>query len=103
MLTIIDNLNKSNTLTSDSRLVSLGIASSFLTIDNISGLKPAKNFSDTRQSQFDLWLALLTLLNYAQNLTNLILITNIFYRVTIQYKVLVFHIVIAILPSNILM
>ena len=37
MLTIIDNLNKSNTLTSDCRLVSFDIISMFLSIDNISG------------------------------------------------------------------
>ena len=34
MLTIIDNLNKSNTLTSDSRLVSFDIINMFPSIDN---------------------------------------------------------------------
>ena len=39
MLTIIDNLYKSNTLTSDCRLVSFSIINMFPSIDNISGLK----------------------------------------------------------------
>ena len=38
MLTIIDNLNKSNTLTSDCRLVSFDIINMFPSIDNISGI-----------------------------------------------------------------
>ena len=54
MLPIIYNLNKSNTLTSDSRLVSLDIGIQFLTNDNISGLKIFKSFPDARQNQFDL-------------------------------------------------
>ena len=52
MLTIIDNINKSNTLTSDWRLVSFDIFNIFPSIDNISGLKPVKNILDARQDQF---------------------------------------------------
>ena len=52
MLTIIDNLNKSNTLTSDCRLVSFDIINMFPSIDNISGLKAVKNILDARQDQF---------------------------------------------------
>ena len=48
MLAIIDNLNKSNTLTSDCSLVSFDIISMFLSIDNISGLKVVKSILDTR-------------------------------------------------------
>ena len=51
MLTIIDNLNKSNTLTSDCRLVSFDIINMFPSIDNISGLKAVKNILDARQDQ----------------------------------------------------
>ena len=52
MLTIIDNLNKSNTLTSDCRLVSFDIINMFPSIDNISGLKAVKSILDARQDQF---------------------------------------------------
>ena len=52
MLKIIDNLNKSNTLTSDCRLVSFDIINMFPSIDNISGLKAVKNILDARQDQF---------------------------------------------------
>ena len=48
MLTIIDNLNKSNTLTSDCRLVSFDIINMFPSIDNISGLKAVKRILDAR-------------------------------------------------------
>ena len=48
MLTIIDNLNKSNTLTSDCRLVSFDIINMFPSIDNISGLKAVKSILDAR-------------------------------------------------------
>ena len=46
MLTIIDNLNKSNTLTSDCRLVRFDIINMFPTIDNISGIKAVKSILD---------------------------------------------------------
>ena len=52
MLTIIDNLNKSNTLTSDCRLVSFDIINMFSSIHNIPGLKALKSILDTRQDQF---------------------------------------------------
>ena len=51
MLTIIDNLNKSNTLPSDCRLVSFDIINMFPSIDNISGLKAVKSILDARQDQ----------------------------------------------------
>ena len=52
MLTIIDNLNKSNTLTPDCRLVSFDIINMFPSIDNISGLKAVKSILDAKQDQF---------------------------------------------------
>ena len=52
MLTIINNLNKSNTLTSDCRLVRFNIVNMFPSIDNISWLKTVKNILDARQDQF---------------------------------------------------
>ena len=52
VLTVIDNLNKSNTLTSDCRLVSFDIINMFPSIDNISGLKAVKSILDARQDQF---------------------------------------------------
>ena len=52
MLTIIDNLNKSKTLTSDCRLVSFDIINMFRSIDNISGLRAVKSILDSRQDQF---------------------------------------------------
>ena len=51
-LRVIDNLNESNTLTSDCRLVSLDIINMFPSIDNISGLKAVKSILDARQDQF---------------------------------------------------
>ena len=52
MLTIIDNLNKSKTLTSDCRLVRFDIINMFRSIDNISGLRAVKSILDSRQDQF---------------------------------------------------
>ena len=52
ILTIIDNLNKSKTLTSDCRLVSFDIINMFPSVDNISGLKAVKSILDARQDQF---------------------------------------------------
>ena len=52
MLTVIDQLNKSNTLTSDCSLVSFDIINMFPSIDNISGLKAVKSILDARQDQF---------------------------------------------------
>ena len=51
MLIIIDNLNKSNTLTSDCRLISFDIINMFRSIDNISGLKAVKSILDAREDQ----------------------------------------------------
>ena len=52
MFTIIDNLNKSNTLASDCRLVSFDIINMFSSVDSISGLKAVKSILDARQDQF---------------------------------------------------
>ena len=52
MLTVIDQLNKSNTLTSDCSLVTFDIINMFPSIDNISGLKAVKSILDARQDQF---------------------------------------------------
>ena len=62
MLTIIDNLNKSNTLTSDCRLVSFDIINIFRSIDNISGLKAVKSILDpSKKFQFTMEVATDTL------------------------------------------
>ena len=62
MLTIIDNLNKSNTLTSDCRLVSFDIINMFHSIDNISGLEAVKSILDpTKKFQFTMEVATDTL------------------------------------------
>ena len=52
MLTIIDNLNKSNTLTSDFTLVSFDIVNMFPSIDNNSALKAVKRVLNVMQDQF---------------------------------------------------
>ena len=52
MLTIIDNLNKSNTLTSDCMLASFDIINMFPNIDNISGLKAVKIILDASRDQY---------------------------------------------------
>ena len=54
ILTIIDNLNSSNTLTLDCKLVSFDIINMFPSIDNISGLKFVKKVSESRSNQFPL-------------------------------------------------
>ena len=52
MLTIIDNLNNSNSLTSVCKLVSFDIINMFPSIDNISGLKSVKKVLESRSNQF---------------------------------------------------
>ena len=52
MLTIIDNLNKSNTLTSDFTLVSFDIVNMFPSIDNNSALKAVKRVLNVMRDQF---------------------------------------------------
>ena len=52
MLTIIDNLNSSNSLTSDCKLASFDIINMFPSIDNISGLKSVKKVLESRSNQF---------------------------------------------------
>ena len=52
MLTIIDNLNSRNSLTSDCKLVSFDIIYMFPSIDNISGLKSVKKVLESRSNQF---------------------------------------------------
>ena len=49
MLRIVVNLNKSNFLTSNYRLVSFNIIKMFLGINNISGLKAAEKILDATQ------------------------------------------------------
>ena len=51
-LTIIDNLNSSNSLTSDCKLVSFDIINMFPSIDNISGLKSVKKVLEGGSNQF---------------------------------------------------
>ena len=48
MLANIVNLNKSNTLTSDCRLVSFDIIYMLLSVNNISGLKVVKSIFEVR-------------------------------------------------------
>ena len=52
MLTIIDNLNKGNTLTSACRLVSFNIINMFPSIDNVSRLKVVKRILGAKKDQF---------------------------------------------------
>ena len=52
MLRIVVNLNKSNFLTSNYRLVSFNIINMFLGINNIPRLKAAKKILDATQDQF---------------------------------------------------
>ena len=52
MITIIDELTKSNTLPSDCRLESFDNINMFPGIDNISGLKAVKSILDAREDQF---------------------------------------------------
>ena len=52
MLTIIDNLNSSNSLTLDWKLVSFDIINMFPGIDNISGLKSVKIVLESKSNQF---------------------------------------------------
>ena len=63
MLSIIDNLNKSNTLKSDCRLVSFDIINMFPSFDNISRLTAVKAFLTLSKTNFQLRLALLKVLN----------------------------------------
>ena len=65
MLTTIDNLSKSNNLTSDCRLVSFDIINMFSSIDNIYGLKAVKAFLALGKINFNKRVALLRLLDYA--------------------------------------
>ena len=103
MLTVNDNLIKSNTLTSACRLVSFDIIDMFPSIDNISGLKIVKTFLMLGNTNIHLQPALLKLLNCEQDVTILFLTANVCYRVTAQHRVLIFHVLIVILSSNILM
>ena len=50
MFTIIDNLNKSDILTSDCRLVSFDIINMLPCIDNISVLRTIKSILNARQN-----------------------------------------------------
>ena len=52
MLTTIDNLNNSNSLTSDCKLVSFDIINMFPSTDNVSGLKSVKKVLGKRSNQF---------------------------------------------------
>ena len=102
MLTIIDKLNKSNTLTSDCRLASFDIINMFPSLDKISGLKAVRSILDAKQDQFSHTDCIIEAINCVWNVTILFLITNISYRVTIQHKVFICHVLIPILPFDIL-
>ena len=75
----------------------------FPSIDNISGLKEVKSIIDARQDQFPPMASIIEAPKLCLELTILFLITNISNRVTLQHKVFICHVLIAILPSNILM
>ena len=64
MLTIINSLYKSNTLTSNCRLLNFDIINMFPTIADVSGLKAIQNIFNARQDRLSP-MALLKLLNYA--------------------------------------
>ena len=51
ILTVIDNLNSSNSLTLDCKLVSFGIIKMLPSIDNISGLKSVKKVLESRSNE----------------------------------------------------
>ena len=53
ILTVIDNLNSSNSLTLDCKLVSFDIINTFPCIDNMSGLKSVKKVLESRSNQFN--------------------------------------------------
>ena len=101
MLTIIDNFNESNTLTSDCRLVSFDIINMFPSIDNISRLKAVKSILDARQDQFPPTTCIIEPLKLCLECNNSIF--NNKHFATVQHKVLICHVLIAILPFNILM
>ena len=52
ILTVIDNLNSSNSLTLDCKLVSFDKINTFPCIDNMSGLKSVKKVLESRSNQF---------------------------------------------------
>ena len=64
MLTIINNLYKSNALTSNCRLLNFDIINMFPSIADVSGLKAIQNIFNARQDRLSP-MALLKLLNYA--------------------------------------
>ena len=103
MLTFIDNLCKSNTLTYDCRLVSFYIINMFPSINNISRLKAVKSILDARQDQFPPTTCIIEALKLCLECSNSIFNNKHSYRVTVQHKVLICHVLIAILLSNILM
>ena len=103
MLTAIDKLNTSITLTSDCRLASFDIINMFPSLDKISGLKAVRSILDAKQDQFSHTDCIIEAINCVWNVTILFLITNISYRVTIQHKVFICHVLIPILPFDILM
>ena len=102
MLTAIDKLNTSITLTSDCRLASFDIINMFPSLDKISGLKAVRSILDAKQDQFSHTDCIIEAINCVWNVTILFLITNISYRVTIQHKVFICHVLIPILPFDIL-
>ena len=103
MVTIIDNLNKSKTLTSDCRLVSFGIINMFPSIDNIYGLKAFQSILDARQDRLPPTGCIIEALKLCLECNNSIFNNKHFLQSDGKHKVLICHVLIAILPSNILM
>ena len=86
MLTIIDNLNSSNSLTSDCKLVSFDIINMFPSIDNISGLKSVKKVLESRSNQFPPSNCIIEALKLCLESINSILTGSIAFRVMAQDK-----------------
>ena len=89
ILIIIDNLNKSNILTSNCRLVSFYIINMFPSIDNISGLKVAISILDAGKDQFPPTACTIEALKLCLECKNSSFNNKDLLQMTAQHKVLV--------------
>ena len=71
----------------------------FPSVDNISGLKAVKSIPDARQDQFSPTACIIEALKLCLKCSHPIINNKHF----LQHKILICHVLIAILPSNILM
>ena len=103
MLTIIHNVNTSKILKCYCSQLVLILSIYFIVLINSLCLKQLKVFLSPNKTNFHQQLALIKPFNYSQNATILFQITNISQRVTVQHKFFRCHVLIVILPFNILM